>query len=604
MNPKIAMTKLALIPCALSMLLAGCQSAPPNATFDAISQEMAKASAQPAPKPALDDAVANALLPPAATLASQLPKARPALEERFNVAFNNVPAQQFFRSIVAGTRYNMLVHPDVSGTISANLKDVTLVETLEAVRDMYGYDYRIDGARISIRPLTMQTRMFQVNYLTAQRRGMSNTRVSSTSVADAGNNNGNANNGGGQGQGFGNQGGQNGQDGQNGSNQNGQQQRSSTDVQTMSDNDFWKDLKESIIAIVGTLEGGRSVVVSPQSGVLVIRGMPDELRNVDAYLRATQLSVDRQVILEAKILEVELSDSFQSGINWASFASFRGGTANRVSGGMISPGASLAPLPYGGGQPAVINNGQGLSASTGFSLSNAATAAGSLFGFAFQTNNFAALITFLESQGSVHVLSSPRIAAVNNQKAVLKIGTDEFFVTGITNNINTTNNSTVVSPTVTVQPFFSGVVLDVTPQIDDKGNILLHVHPSVSQVTTVNKDVDLGSGGTLRLPLAASSTSELDSIVRGRDGQVVAIGGLMRQASSGDTDQLPGADKIPVLGHLFRNKNRVSQKRELVVLIKPTIVEGANDWSQDMLDASRRIEQLDPRSRARTLGGD
>lgn len=605
MTSKATMTKLVLIPCALAMLLAGCQSAPPNATYDAISQEMVKANAQPAPKPALDDAVANALLPPAATLAGQLPKARPALEERFNVAFNNVPAQQFFRSIVAGTRYNMLVHPDVSGNISANLKDVTLVETLEAVRDMYGYDYRIDGARISIRPLTMQTRMFQVNYLTANRRGMSNTRVSSTSVADAGNNNngngnGNGNNGGGQG--FGNQGGQNGQDGQNGNNQNNQRQRSSTEVLTMSDNDFWKDLKESIVAIVGTLEGGRSVVVSPQSGVLVIRAMPDELRHVDAYLRATQLSVDRQVILEAKILEVELSDSYQSGINWASFASFRGGTANRVSGGMIAPGANLAPLPYGGGQPAVINNGQGLAASTGFSLSNAATAAGSLFGFAFQTNNFAALITFLESQGSVHVLSSPRIAAVNNQKAVLKIGTDEFFVTGITNNINTTNNSTVVSPTVTVQPFFSGVVLDVTPQIDDKGNILLHVHPSVSQVTTVNKDVDLGSGGTLRLPLAASSTSELDSIVRGRDGQVVAIGGLMRQASSGDTDQLPGADKIPVLGQLFRNKNRVSQKRELVVLIKPTIVEGANDWSQDMLDASRRIEQLDPRSRGR--GGD
>jgi len=600
------MTKLFATPCALAaaLFLAGCQSAPPNATYDAIAQEMAKANAQPAPRPAVDDAVANALLPPAATLASQLPKARPALEERFNVAFNNVPAQQFFRSIVAGTRYNMLVHPDVSGNISANLKDVTLLETLEAVRDMYGYDYRIDGARISIRPLTMQTRMFQVNYLTASRRGMSNTRVSSTSVADAGNNGNNNGNTGGMGQGYGNQGGQNGQNGQDGNNQNGQRQLNSTDVQTRSDNDFWKDLKESIVAIVGTLEGGRSVVVSPQSGVLVIRAMPDELRNVDAYLKATQLSVDRQVILEAKILEVELSDSYQSGINWASFASFRGGTANRVSSGMVSPGANLTPLPYNGGQPAVINNGSGLSASTGFSLSNAASAAGSLFGFAFQTNNFAALITFLESQGSVHVLSSPRIAAINNQKAVLKIGTDEFFVTGITNNINTTNNSTIVSPSVTVQPFFSGVVLDVTPQIDDKGNILLHVHPSVSQVTTVNKDVDLGSGGTLRLPLAASSTSELDSIVRGRDGQVVAIGGLMRQASSGDTDQLPGADKIPLLGNLFRNKNRVSQKRELVVLIKPTIVEGASDWSQDMLDAGRRIEQLDPRSRGRTLGAD
>jgi MSHA biogenesis protein MshL len=152
---------------------------------------------------------------------------------------------------------------------------------------------------------------------------------------------------------------------------------------------------------------------------------------------------------------------------------------------------------------------------------------------------------------------------------------------------------------VTLQPFFSGVVLDVTPQIDDKGNILLHVHPSVSQVSTVTKNVDLGSAGTLTLPLAASATSELDSYVRGQSGQVVAIGGLMRQVSSGDVDQLPGASKVPVLGALFRNKTRVNQKRELVVLIKPTIVDGANDWSQDLLDASRRIEALDPRTRER-----
>lgn len=609
MTPKFAMAPRALaVALAVTVLLGGCQSAPQNATYDAITKELKKASTQQGARPTVDDAVANALLPPAATLASQLPKARPALEERFNVAFNNVPAQQFFRSIVAGTRYNMLVHPDVTGNISANLKDVTLVETLEAVRDMYGYDYKIDGARIAIRPLTMQTRMFHVNYLTAQRSGSSNLRVSSTSVADAGNGN---NNSGGSGSGGNNNRSQNNnnQNGNNGNNNNnnssnGQTQTNSTDVRTHSDNDFWGDLKLSIAAIVGSTEGGRSVVVSPQSGVLVIRAMPDELRNVDAYLKATQLSVDRQVILEAKILEVELNDSFQSGINWASFASFRGSHANRVSGGLISPGANLAPLPYTGGQPPVINSGQGLAASTGFSLSNAATAAGSLFGFAFQTNNFAALITFLESQGSVHVLSSPRIAAVNNQKAVLKIGTDEFFVTGVTNNITTGDNGSIVSPSVTVQPFFSGVVLDVTPQIDASGNILLHVHPSVSQVTTVNKDVDLGSGGTLRLPLAASSTSELDSIVRGRNGQVVAIGGLMRQASTGDTDQLPGADKIPLLGNLFRNKNRTNQKRELVVLIKPTIVEGASDWSEDMMDASRRIEQLDPRRRAPGLGVD
>jgi MSHA biogenesis protein MshL len=576
-----------------AVLLAGCQSAPPS-TYEQIRRDVANASANRGPAaPAVDDAVANALLPPAASLATQLPKARPALEERFNVSFNNVPAQQFFRSIVSGTRYNILVHPDVSGSITANLKDVTLQETLDAVREMYGYDYRIEGTRISIKPLTMQTKMFRVNYLVGNRRGVSNLRVSSTSVQNAVNQNGNQGN---------NQNSQNGNQGNNQNNPNGQMQNQveSTDVSTTSNTDFWGDLKTSIEAIVGSKDGGRSVVVSPQSGVFVIRAMPDELRNVDAYLKATQLAVDRQVILEAKILEVELNDSFQSGVNWASFASIKSGHDNRVSGGVIAPGASLTPLPFGGGQPGTIaDRSTGLSASSGFSLSNAAATAGSMFGLAVQTSNFAALISFLETQGTVHVLSSPRVAAVNNQKAVLKIGTDEFFVTGVTTNTNATAAGTTTTPSVTLQAFFSGVVLDVTPQIDEKGNILLHVHPSVSQVSTVNKAVSLGAAGNLNLPLAASATSELDSIVRGSNGQVVAIGGLMRQSSTSDNSQVPVAGSVPVLGTLFGAKKRVNQKRELVVLIKPTIVEGINNWNEDLLDAGRRIDQLAPPRRMR-----
>jgi MSHA biogenesis protein MshL len=587
-------TRATLIASAAALLLAGCQSAPNNTTYDQIRKEVAGVNgSRPAVAPSVDSAVADALLPPAAALATQLPKARPALEERFNVSFNNVPAQQFFRSIVAGTRYNILVHPDVSGTITANLKDVTLPETLDAIREMYGYDYRIDGTRISIKPLTMQTKMFHVNYLVGKRRGSSNLRVTSTSVSNAVT----SPNGGGQNgsQGTGNQNAGNNQSNQYGS---GQGQVESTDVNTTSDNDFWADLKSAVEAIVGPKEGGRNVVISPQSGVIVIRAMPDELRNVDAYLKATQLAVDRQVILEAKIIEVELNDSFQSGVNWASFASIRSSHDNRISGGIVAPGATLAPLPFGGGQPAVISDPlTGLAASTGFSLSNAVSSAGSMFGLAVQTSNFAALLSFLETQGTVHVLSSPRIAAINNQKAVLKIGTDEFYVTGVTTTTALSTSSNTVTPSVTLQPFFSGVVLDVTPQIDEKGNILLHVHPSVSQVSTVNKDVSLGSAGNLTLPLAASATSELDSIVRGTNGQVVAIGGLMRQASTNDSSSVPGATNVPVLSTLFGQKKRVNQKRELVVLIKPTIVEGINNWNDDLLDANRRIEQLDPRAR-------
>jgi MSHA biogenesis protein MshL len=583
------MRKLILIACAAGAAasLAGCQAPHTRDTYEEISKEVRQAAAKSPSQPAAPDAVEAALLPPLPALTAQLPKARAVLDERFNVAFNQVPVQQFFNSIVAGTRYNMLIHPEVTGTITAHLKDVTLFEALDAVRELYGYDYKVEGTRIYIRPLTMQTRMFKVNYLTATRKGKSNVRVSSTSVNTAGPTT-------------------SGQIGNNSNNSNipqqvnngvQQTQEDASNVTTSSDSNFWGDLKTALDALIGGAGEGRSVVISPQSGVIVVRAMPEQLRNVDQYLKATQLAVERQVILEAKILEVQLNNGFQTGINWASFASFKTGHDNRVSGGFLSPGTGLAPLPFAGGQPPTLTSGgtAGISASTGFSLANAANNAGSLFGLAFQTSNFAAMISFLESQGSVHVLSSPRIATINNQKAVLKIGTDEFFVTGVstTTNSNATGNTT--SPNVTLQPFFSGVVLDVTPQIDDDGNIMLHVHPSVSQVTTVNKVINLGSAGSLNLPLAASSTSEMDSMVRGQDGQIVAIGGLMRQSTTSDRSQVPGAGDIPIVGALFRNKDEQIQKRELVVLIKPTIVDDASSWTQDMQDATRRIEQLDPR---------
>jgi MSHA biogenesis protein MshL len=580
---------------ALACCLAACQS--PDSvrrdTFEKISAEMGNAAAKSAIA-APPAAVTDALLPPTTQLASQLPKARTVLEERFTVAFNAVGAQQFFNAIAQGTRYTMLVHPEVSGTITANLKEVTLFEALDAVKELYGYDYKLEGTRIYIRPLTMQTKMFKVNYLTSARRGASNLRVTSTTVSDANQNN-NGNN-----QSSGNN--QNNQNNQNNGNSNGndgngngnqQSNRAAAIVQTTSDSDFWRELRLSLEAIVGAKDG-RSVVVSPQSGVILVRAMPDELRAVDQYLRATQLAVERQVILEAKILEVELSSSSQNGVNWARFASIQSGHSNASSIGFLQPGAGLAPLPPSG-VGASISNGGTLSGMTGFNMANSAAAAGGLFGFAFQTSNFAALISFLESQGTVHVLSSPRIATLNNQKAVLKVGTDEFFVTGVSTTVttNATGNGTA-SPNVTLTPFFSGVVLDVTPQIDDDGHIILHVHPSVSQVSTVNKGVNLGSAGSLNLPLATSVTSEMDSMVRGKDGEVVAIGGLMRQSGTNNRSSVPGAGSLPVIGNLFGNKEEVQQKRELVVLIRPTIVDGAESWSNDLMDASRRIKELDP----------
>lgn len=540
-----------------TLILAGCAaSRASRKTQDAIQQVMDSAS-QPSAKPGKPDAVNDALLPP---LSVALPRVEnKPLETKFDLTVNNTAASQVFTAIVSGTRYSILLHPEVSGNLSLNLKDVTVFDALEAIHEMYGYDYRVDGTRIYIQPLTMQTRIFQVNYLTGQRDGKSSLRVSSGSVSDA----------------------TSGTSGQAASSEISSRESSKVSMTTTTD--FWGELSMALKMIVGE-EKGRSIVVSPMSGVIVVRAMPEELRNVTAYLKASQISIERQVILEAKIVEVQLNDSYQSGVNWASFTN---GANRAASVGQIGAGGSLAPSV--GGVPSVISGGGSLTSTPGVNLMNAASnIGGSLFGLAFQTSNFAALLNFLESQGNVHVLSSPRIATLNNQRAVLKVGTDEFFVTEITGGTQTTTTIAGTAPTVRVQPFFSGIALDVTPRIDENNEIILHVHPSVSTVSTVNKTVNLGTTmGTYNLPLASSSVSETDSVVRAKDGQIVAIGGLMRQSS------VDGESGLPLLPKsLFGQTSKTTEKRELVILIKPTVVNSDKDWSDDITRSRDRFNNM------------
>ncbi len=554
------MKRTIILLCLLSA--AGCSSSGPKQNVaNEINRELG-AAARANVKPSKQDEVNAALLPPLSVPQAKV-DSKPA-EPKFDLVVNNTPAQQVFMAIVSGTRYSMLLHPDVGGNISLNLKDVTAFDALESIREMYGYEYRVEGTRIYIQPLGLQTRIFQVNYLTGQRDGKSSLRVSSGSVADSVGATGVAAT----------------------ATTAASNNRDSSKVSMTSKADFWEELSAALVAIVGT-EKGRSVVISPMSGVIVVRAMPDELRNIAAYLKASQISIERQVILEAKIVEVQLNESFQSGVNWAAFTNT---AKNRVSVGMAGAGSSLSPIASG-----LDLSNSVLSATAGSTLLPVAAtalptgaAAGTLFGLAFQTSNFAALLNFLESQGDVHVLSSPRIATLNNQKAVLKVGTDEFFVTEISGGTQGTTAIAGTAPTVKVQPFFSGIALDVTPRIDENDEIILHVHPSVSTVSTVNKTLDLGTSmGIYNLPLASSSVSETDSVVRARDGQIVAIGGLMRQASFDDQSGLPGLPKS-----VFGQTNKRTEKRELVILIKPTVVNSDKDWSDDISRSRDRVSGM------------
>jgi MSHA biogenesis protein MshL len=321
------------------------------------------------------------------------------------------------------------------------------------------------------------------------------------------------------------------------------------------------------------------------------------LRGVEQFLTAMQLIVERQVMLEAKIIEVRLRDGYQAGINWAGF---RDGTT-RFGAGVITPGTALQR--DGAIGTATARGPDGLlradSVFAGGSVSGVASAlalgtgaAGGLFGLALQTQDFAALLTFLETQGGVNVLSSPRVATINNQKAVLKVGTDDFFVTNVSTTSSTSGTSTTVTPTITVAPFFSGIALDVTPQIDDNSSIILHVHPSVSNVVEKRKVIDLGSLGSFTLPLASSDVNETDTIVRVTDGNIVAIGGLMRQQSSSERSQVPGVGDAPGIGGLFRQRDSSNSKSELVILLKPTIIHSDRNWQEDLEQTRARIRAM------------
>jgi len=472
----------------------------------------------------------------------------------------------------------MVVHPGTREPISLNLKDVTVLEALDTIRELYGYEYKLQGTRIIIQPLGLQTRVFQVSYLLSQRKGRTEVRINSGAISDSPT------------------AGVQGSSSTQTPGAGGSRALESSNVTTTSDSDFWAEIGGAVRAMIGT-EGGRNVVVSPQAGVVVVRANPSELRSVEEFLKTMANVVERQVMLEAKIIEVQLADDFQTGINWAAFGS---GDNSRAAGGVISPGTTLRPTGSLSSPTAINPDGSVNASSLITAIPGAVTgsivtgtgAPGTLFGLAFQTSNFAALMSFLETQGKLQVLSSPRIATINNQKAVLKVGTDEFFVTNVTTNITSIGTNAVQSPTITVQPFFSGVALDVTPQIDKDNYITLHIHPSVSNVIERTKTIDLGNAGNFQLPLASSNISESDTIVRVADGNLVAIGGLMRETQVRDKGQVPGLGDVPVAGNLFRNQRRQSVKSELVILLKPTVIQGPASWRQDILDTKGRIDSI------------
>lgn len=609
--------------------------------------------------PVLPAAVSQSLLPP---LRSALPGAAlRRTEPRFDLAVTDAPIGQVLRAIVADTRYSILLSPKVAAPLptatagaapadaaalaaanaarrellTVHLKDVTVFEALDAVRDAYGYEYSVVGTRIHVEPPEMKTRFYQVNYTLGQRRGVSDLQV----VAGA------SGGGGGGGGGTGGAGGAAGGSSGGGSS-GGYGSTQASALSTIAKSDVWGEMEDTLRTILGChipklmaptvravgggggnggaaggggassaggsradvsymgdaqvgerlrgVEGcaeGRAVIVNQTSSTVLVRGLPKELRTIERLLRTMQVNIERQVSIEAKIIDVQLNKDSQQGINWTALKknlqrAAVGADPNLVGvpgsalAGQINPLASLGQLL--GGQIAV---------------GSAASAFSSGLGLIVQGSQFAALINFLETQGTVHVLSSPRISTLNNQKAVIKVGSEEPFITGVQAGSATVSSGAAVSvpSTLTYQPFFSGIALDVTPQIDEFDRVTLHVHALVNSITE-KAMVASTQVGAASVPFAVNSISETDSLVKTADGMMVVIGGLMTESTNDYRSRIPGLGAVPVAGALFRKGDQSSGKRELVILIKPTVVKMDGDWSADIAATERRISAINERA--------
>lgn len=550
----------------ISLGLAACQGMQDTKVPQQARAALAESQKQPkAAAPVVPDSVTQDIL----ALASPMQPGQ-SIQPRFNVAAANVDVADFFTSLVADTDYSVAIHPAVSGQITLDLKQVTLNEAFAVVEQLYGYHIQQVGSIYKVMPGGLRTETIPVNYLLMQRSGSSSISVTAGGISSGQNGSQNSNSNG-----------RNSQSNtqiQNNSNgtevnsnfQTGSNTANGSSVQSSSETDFWKDLKEAITGVMGS-GPDRAVVVSPQAGLVTVRGLPAEIEAVRAYLSQTEASLQRQVILEVKIIEVTLNDDYQQGINWSQIAGTIGSTDINFS-----------------------NNS--------FTLGNNITAQiGGLGSIGFEGDDFSGVINLLETQGNAQVLSSPRVTAINNQKAVIKVGSDEYYVTGVSSSSNladTTGTGTGITrdvPIPELEPFFSGIALDVTPQINVDGDVILHVHPSVSETTELSKSINLGGTSAYTLPSAQTNIRESDTIIKARNGEIVVIGGLMQSTISDTESKVPVLGSVPLVGKLFTNISKVERKKELIILIKPTVSSGSA-MQQQLKQSADLIDQWYPKN--------
>lgn len=539
-------------------------------------------------------------IPPPARISSFVPPPKPALKpQTYSVVVNEVPVKELLLALARDTRQNIDIDPSLSGLVSLNAIDETLPAILERLSKQVNLRYRVEGNAIIVSPDTAYSKTYRINYVNMIRNTNSVIGVSGQVAAGVGS--GAAASAGSQ---------------------------SLSSVTTTTTNDFWKMLETNVRAILASslqqsltaaakadrmqlvkqeqdlrvrqLEAASKaqqgapqlaanvissasgqqqasllpddVIVNPVAGTLTITATEIQHKLVQDYLVQVQSATQRQVLIEATIVEVTLSEGYQGGIDFS----------------RLQRTSDIAGFTF---SQALSGGFSGAAAAAGASAGNALT-----IGLANNTGlgNIAGSIKLLQEFGNTRVLSSPKLMALNNQTALLKVVDNIVYFEVQAQTTTSTTGPSLTTFNTTAKTVSVGMVMGVTPQISDDDRVSLTVRPTISKIIRFKDDPNpslVFAGQRISNPVPEIQVREMESVLQVGSGQTVILGGLMQDNVQRDREQLPGADSLNIVGEAFRFRNERATKTELVIFLRPTVIKNPSLESEELKFFQRFLPQ-------------
>jgi MSHA biogenesis protein MshL len=530
-------------PLSICILLGACGTKPVVPSASHIRETATPASAIPAP------------LTRSATLAPPRPTVK---AETYSVSVHNVPVQSLLYALARDAKLNVDVHPGITGQVTLNALDQTMPQLLARISKQVDMRYEIDGPNLNVRPDTPYLRNYKVDYVNMARDASSTSNIA-TQISSTGASGGSGDN------------------------------NSTTAVSNTSNNRFWATLVQNITetlqetdkvlaeaapaaapvasdapgakgapaaAPAPTFREAAAVIANPETGLIAVRATGRQHEKIQEFLDLVMSSARRQVMIEATVIEVQLNDNYQQGINWSSL---------RTS---ATQGLSLTQGQVGS-NPLPSNVSPGITPGV-FVMSylKPLTALG----------NLTATVQLLESFGKVKVLSSPKVSVLNNQTALLKVVDNKvYFTIKATTTQGTGGSASTATYESELHTVPVGFVMSVTPQIAESDEVTLNVRPTISRIVGFVQDPSPAlAAASVVSNVPVIQTREMESVLRVASGNIAVMGGLMQDTIDNLKDGVPLLSRIPGIGNAFSYRNETTNKSELVIFIRPVVVKEAS----------------------------